>query len=157
MGSSIVPSSIATPGAHFSVLRSVLLCAAAQLLAMPGVAAGQSPSAGNSAQLEEVIVTAQKRSERLQDVPVPVTALDADTLAAHNQVQLQDYFAEVPGLNLSSSGNGQMSLSIRGLTAGTIAGGSPTVGVTIDDVPRGFNRCCADRKAHCMAPPVSAA
>jgi iron complex outermembrane recepter protein len=139
MGSSTTPSSLATPGAHFGILRRVLLCAAVSVLASPAFAADNSPSAGSGAQLEEVIVTAQKRSERLQDVPVPVTALDAEKLAARNQVQLQDYFAEVPGLNLSSSGNGQMSLSIRGLTAGTIAGGSPTVGVTIDDVPRGFN------------------
>jgi outer membrane receptor protein involved in Fe transport len=122
-----------------SVPGRALLCAAISLLAVSAMAAGQQPAARNSDQLEEVIVTAQKRSERLQDVPVPVTALSADTLAAHNQNRLQDYFAEVPGLNLTSSGNGQMGLSIRGLTAGTIAGGSPTVGVTIDDVPRGFN------------------
>jgi outer membrane receptor protein involved in Fe transport len=139
MGSSIKPSSIATPGVHHRRLQPVMLCIGAAWLTSAAIAADSTPSAGSGAQLEEVIVTAQKRSERLQDVPVPVTALDADTLAARNQVQLQDYFAEVPGLNLSSSGNGQMSLSIRGLTAGTIAGGSPTVGVTIDDVPRGFN------------------
>lgn len=114
-----------------------LLCAAVS--AGPAMAADEPSSNGSTAQLDEVVVTAQKRTERLQDVPVPVTALSAATLAERNQTRLQDYFAEVPGLNLTSSGNGQMSLSIRGLTAGTIAGGSPTVGVTIDDVPRGFN------------------
>ena len=139
MRSGIVSSAITATGARRSRLRQVLLCASAAVLTTAATAADNSASAGSGAQLEEVIVTAQKRSERLQDVPVPVTALDADTLTSRNQVQLQDYFAEVPGLNLSSSGNGQMSLSIRGLTAGTIAGGSPTVGVTIDDVPRGFN------------------
>jgi iron complex outermembrane receptor protein len=115
----------------------LLICAGASLLAAPALAAQQSST--DPVALEEVLVTAQKRTERLQDVPVPVTALSADTLAVRNQTRMQDYFADVPGLNLSSAGNGQKSLSIRGLTAGSAAGGSPTVGVTIDDVPRGFS------------------
>jgi iron complex outermembrane recepter protein len=119
----------------------VLLCAGMPLFAAQAIA-GQANTATDrtaSETLPEVIVTAQKRSERLQDVPVPVTALSAETLAARNQIRMQDYFAEVPGMNLTSTGSGQTSLSIRGLTAGSVAGGSPTVGVTIDDVPRGFN------------------
>jgi iron complex outermembrane recepter protein len=117
------------------LLTAGLLLAASTLANEANAAAAQAESDS----LAEVLVTAQKRTERLQDVPVPVTALSADTLAARNQTRLQDYFSEVPGLNLTSTGSGQMSLSIRGLTAGSVAGGSPTVGVTIDDVPRGFN------------------
>jgi iron complex outermembrane recepter protein len=85
--------------------------------------------------LKEVVVTAQKRNERLQDVPVPVTVLDASSLIANNELRIQDYYATVPGLSLISGGSGTQYLSIRGLITGT--NNSPTVGVTIDDVPYG--------------------
>jgi len=86
-------------------------------------------------ELGEIVVTAQKRVERLQDVPVPVTSLSADTLLEHNQTRLQDYFATVPGLNMNAVDNGQQSLAIRGVTTGPNT--NPTVGVVIDDVPYG--------------------
>lgn len=92
-------------------------------------------SAGDN--LAEVIVTAQKREERLQDVPVPVTALDADVLVERNQSRLEDYFATVPGLSLSAApfSGGQQSVAIRGIITSNYA--NPTVGVTIDDIPFG--------------------
>ena len=101
---------------------------------------GKSSSSSHEASdtaLAEIIVTAEKRSERLQDVPVPVTVLDANALAEQNQNRLQDYFATVPGLNLSagSGGGGTQTLAIRGITTGNAT--NPTVGVTIDDVPYG--------------------
>jgi iron complex outermembrane recepter protein len=85
--------------------------------------------------IEEIIVTAQKRNERLQDVPVPVTALNASTLVDQNQVRLQDYYATVPGLNFTVGNRGEPSLSIRGISTGLY--NNPTVGVTIDDVQYG--------------------
>lgn len=112
---------------------------AAIALASPSAAqeAGKTsdtpPAASMS--LEEVVVTAQKRSERLQDVPVPVTAIGAESLAERNQLRLQDYFASVPGLNVNSAGNGQTSLSIRGVSTGGLT--NATVGITVDDVPYG--------------------
>lgn len=98
---------------------------------------GREASSNSAANLEEVIVTAQKRSERLQDAAVPVTVLDANTLAEQGQNRLQDYYATVPGLNLDvgAFGGGTTHLAIRGLTTGV--GDNPTVGVTIDDVPYG--------------------
>ena len=87
--------------------------------------------------LEEIIVTAQKRNERLQDVPVPVTVLSADALVENDQTRLRDYFESVPGFTVSpgpSAGNQQM-LTIRGISSGAF--GNPTVGVTVDDVPFG--------------------
>ena len=90
---------------------------------------------GNSTQLSEVVVTAQKRSERLQDVPTSVTAIDASTLLATQALNLRDYFATVPGLAINDQGNGRVSLDIRGVSTGD--GTNPTVGVTIDDVPIG--------------------
>jgi iron complex outermembrane receptor protein len=90
----------------------------------------------NSSRLEEILVTAQKRSERIQDVPVPLTVLKADTLAATGQALIRDYFTSVPGLTVTSgrSPGTNTLLTIRGVNSG---GSSPTVGILIDDVPFG--------------------
>lgn len=85
--------------------------------------------------LQEVVVTAEKKVERLLDVPVPVSVLDADDLSANGESRLQDYFAQVPGLSLTNTGGGFQNLSIRGVTTGVVA--TPTVGIVIDDVPYG--------------------
>jgi iron complex outermembrane receptor protein len=96
----------------------------------------QGPNPKNeSPGLAEIIVTAQKREERLQDVPVPVTAVDTSALAQVGQNRIQDYFATVPSLNVDAGDSGQQSLSIRGISTG--GGTNPTVGVTIDEVPYG--------------------
>ncbi len=94
----------------------------------------QSPGP-KPATLEEVVVTAQKREERLQDVPVPVTAISAGTLVENNQLRIQDYYSSVPGLTMTSQGNGDVTLAIRGITTGYAT--NPSVGITIDDVPYG--------------------
>jgi len=86
--------------------------------------------------LEEVVVTAQKRKELLQDVPVPVTAINAETLLARNEVRLQDYYTEIPGLSVTPDAAGQPTVIIRGLSTG-LGVGNPTVGITVDDVPYG--------------------
>jgi iron complex outermembrane recepter protein len=112
---------------------------AGQMLAMactglPCVATAIDASPGQSSELQEVVVTAQKKTERLQDVPVPVTVIAADTLSETNQVRLQDYYTQVPGLTIIPNGSINPTVSIRGLTTG---GGNPTVAITIDDVPYG--------------------
>jgi iron complex outermembrane recepter protein len=104
-----------------------------------GTAAGKNPNdppnLSMGASLEEIVVTAQKRQERLQDVPVPVTAIGSDDLVQQNQLRLQDYYARIPGLSLTPSGRAdEQVLSIRGISTG---GGNPTVGIVVDDVPYG--------------------
>ena len=86
--------------------------------------------------LEEIVVTAQKRIERLQDVPVPVTAIGAQSLVESNQLRLQDYFTRVPGLSVTPDDQfGSPQITIRGITTGGYT--NPTVGIVIDDVPYG--------------------
>jgi len=99
---------------------------------IPGseLTADGSPVAG----LQEVIVTAQKRAERLQDVPVPVAAISAAKLRDSNQLRLQDFYSSVPGLLVSPGTQSTQQLSIRGIAPGN---GNPTVGITVDDVPYG--------------------
>jgi iron complex outermembrane receptor protein len=94
-------------------------------------------SSPDTPKLDEITVTAQKKNERLQDVPVAVTVLNTDTLANNNLTRIQDYFAMVPGLSISAGaqGGGTQTLAIRGITTGL--GTNPTVGVVIDDVPYG--------------------
>ncbi len=96
---------------------------------------GADANATSASAVEEIVVTAQKRIERLQDVPVPVTALSADSLVNNNQLLLQDYYTAIPGLNITPGLQSTTLLSIRGVTTG--AGTNPTVGVMIDDVPYG--------------------
>jgi iron complex outermembrane recepter protein len=84
------------------------------------------PSDAEKSKLDEIIVTAEKRSERLHDVPIPVTALQGDTLADSGQVLLQDYASSVPGLNLNPYGHSVTNLTIRGI---------PGVGILVDGVP----------------------
>jgi iron complex outermembrane recepter protein len=86
--------------------------------------------------IEEVVVTAQKREERLQDVPIPVTALTATSLVENNEVKIQDYYTQIPGLSFSPGLFSSSLLSIRGITTGGALTTS-TVGVMIDDVPFG--------------------
>ncbi|HVY80367.1 MAG TPA: TonB-dependent receptor [Steroidobacteraceae bacterium] len=83
----------------------------------------------------EIVVTATKRAERLMDVPLSVSVVDANAMTRQNIVRIQDYVALVPGLASNTSEGGQVQLAIRGITTGGLT--NTTVGVTIDDVPIG--------------------
>ncbi len=122
-------------------IRFLLLAstAAAVTAATPGAAAAQA-QASDSAQLEEIIVTSTKRAERLQDVPVSVTAVTADVLERNNVRELGDLVKLSPGLVINyGSQPGNFSINMRGI--GTFSNGiavESDVAVVIDDVPVGF-------------------
>jgi iron complex outermembrane receptor protein len=116
------------------VMTGITLLAMA--CSMPFEATGQQQAPGEKApQLQEVVVTAQKRSENLMDVPVPVSVINAQSLIDTNQLKLQDYYTQVPGLNVTPSQFGAPQVSIRGLSTGGFV--NPTVGITVDDVSYG--------------------
>jgi iron complex outermembrane recepter protein len=102
---------------------------------------GREVSGSASEQLQEVVVTAQKRTERLQDVPIPVSVIEAKQLVSNNQVKLADYYSQVPGLSVAPSVISTQSLAIRGISTGAVEtgppGAAPTVGIMVDDVPFG--------------------
>jgi outer membrane receptor protein involved in Fe transport len=113
------------------------LCGAAvpaRAEAPPAQAAAPVLAASDGA---EIIVTAQKKEQKLIDVPIAVSVVSTVKLAENNDVRLQDYFNTIPGLNLMPSGfqNAPM-LSIRGISTGG-AFLQPTVGVVVDDIPFG--------------------
>lgn len=102
----------------------------------PSTGATPSGSVSSATTLEEVIVTAQKKAERLQDVPIPMSVVGGAALAETNQFRLQDYGTQVPGLSVTSSDSaGAPALGIRGIAPAPF--GNPTVGVTLDGIPLG--------------------
>jgi len=83
--------------------------------------------------IEEVIVTAQKRTENLQDVPVAVAVVGQDSIKALGAKTLNDIAATVPGLFLAQSGGFGDGAIIRGISSS--GGDAATVGYYINDVP----------------------
>jgi iron complex outermembrane recepter protein len=102
-------------------------------LAQDSAAAQATPSANPSGTLEEVIVTATRRAESVQSVPISIDAFGADQLAMGNIKGIEDIGALTPGLQFAIP-NGFSSafttISIRGLNTNT---GPPTVGLYLDD------------------------
>jgi outer membrane receptor protein involved in Fe transport len=86
-----------------------------------------------SASLEEIVVTAEKRSSTVQTTPVSITAITGEDLRSMGVSSAQGLAAEVPGLAISSSGPGQAQYEIRGMTAD--AGEASTIGFYLDEIP----------------------
>jgi iron complex outermembrane recepter protein len=104
---------------------------AAQPAAAQSAATGTGTSGGNA--LEEVLVTATKRTESVQDVPVSITAISARDLEAMGAQQFFDYGTSVPNLSFgigASDGN----LAGRGIALRGIQGAN-TTGFYIDETP----------------------
>lgn len=101
--------------------------------ASAGVATAQATTGGMQ-DSNEIVVTAQKRAEKLVDVPVAVTAVNSDQLQASGAITLRDLSASVPGLQIAG-GIGSGSPTIRGITSGN--DGNSTVGMQINGAPVG--------------------
>jgi iron complex outermembrane receptor protein len=105
------------------------------------VAAGQTRLANASdttevGQLEEIIVTATRRSERLEDVPGQVSALDGASLERLRAQSLADFAAFTPGVSFQSTSPSTNLVVIRGITTGASQLNS-AIGLYLDDVPIG--------------------
>ena len=128
---------------RFALSLAALLGATAvnaqQSTSNPAESGGPQQSAAPSqsgTELQEVIVTAQKRSERLQDVPVSVTALTAEQLDSYRLNSGTDIAQLAPNLRVSVAGNeDQPKFSIRGLSQfDTNLNSSSPTGVFYDEV-----------------------
>ena len=98
-----------------------------------GVVQAQQPEASGA--LEEVVVTAQRREQSIQDVPISVTALSQEQLDAQGVRSVDEVARLTPGITFqrADARNGAMStISIRGIAS---TGGASTTGVYIDDTP----------------------
>jgi iron complex outermembrane receptor protein len=91
--------------------------------------------AGDGALIEEVLVTAQKRTEDVQDVPSSVSVFDSRRMRQLHATTILDYAAYIPGLNVSSGGGpGQTMITLRGIAP---VGPGAVVGYYVDDTPLG--------------------
>ena len=101
------------------------------------------PISAQAQQLEEILVTAQKREESLQDVPIAVTAFTAEEFEATHAVSLEGLQGSVPNVQIAHFANTPHNavFSIRG--AGGIIEPDPyagtTVSVVVDGVPQHYN------------------
>lgn len=85
--------------------------------------------------IAEIIVSAQKRAENLQDVPASVSVFGEQQLVRLHATQLTDYAAYMPGINIGSGGTpGQTTITLRGIAP---VGPGSVVGTYIDDTPLG--------------------
>lgn len=101
-----------------------------------GHAADTRDDDGKSTRLTTIIVTADKRSDPLQSVPMAVSVLTQTQLDRQGATSFSDYITQVPGLNAISSGQGWTQLVLRGITSGSHQPNA-TVGTYIDDSPYG--------------------
>ena len=98
-----------------------------------------APSMSHAQQLEEVIVTAQKRAESLQDVPISVTAMQGEKLqdaGIPNMAALADY---VPNLHIASA-SVNTNIYMRGIGSGNNQAFEQSVGMYIDGIYMGRGR-----------------
>lgn len=93
----------------------------------------QAADSGDDATLEEVVVTAQKRQERLIEVPMAITAVSGETLKERGIENIQDLSFAVPGLTMREDGPGSYTIYMRGLT--NSYGSEALVSVYMDEIP----------------------
>ena len=106
---------------------------AGPLLVQPSAALAADQPSDNDA-LTTIVVTAEKKEEKLKDVPMSITALGGNALDNLQYRSFSDYAAMVPGLSLTSSQPGLTTLTLRGQNAGGVGS---TVAVYLDESPFG--------------------
>lgn len=128
----------------FRMMNGVSALAITSLLCSSVALAQAAPDTEEAAdrRLKTVTVTATKRTETAQDIPVTVNALDASDLEELDVDVFTDYLLELPGVTAGGSGPGQNTIYIRGvasttpnLTTAGVAGLAPNVAFYLDEQP----------------------
>lgn len=114
-------------------LTGPLLTVAAGAFALGLPALGHAAEQRDETKIEEVVVTAQKREERLQDVPAAVTAINNEEINRLGLRTMNDLITNVPSLQLAEVGPGEAEVSLRGMVTGY--GLAPTVSFYLDETP----------------------
>src|SRR5450432_2474348 len=117
-------------------VRAAALPLAAAIFACLSPAHAETPSTVGT--LEEVIVTAQKRTESLQDVPVSITAIGTQKLEELHLESVNDYIKYLPSVSYQTTGPGFAKIYMRGVSSGgdgNHSGSLPSVGVYLDEQP----------------------
>ena len=127
-------------------MSTVYSGAAAALAAVWMTASGVHAQTGSAAsdQIEEIVVTAQKREQNLQKIPISVTAVTGDSLQARGITDVSSFAAATSGLQLGQGTAGVVVPFLRGVgTSATNLGAESSVAVYADGVyfsrlPAGF-------------------
>ncbi len=135
------------PSKRHAALRTSLPLASAVLAAIPAAYAQQAQQQATgeaTGGLEQIVVTAQKRTENLQDVPISIQALDTQKLEQLNITDIDDYVkylsgvTTVKGLGQGGNGVGTTHMYMRGVVSGQDGNHSasqPSVGTYLDEQP----------------------
>ncbi len=117
---------------------SLVAAVAAVLVAPPGFGIAHAQDAPDAGALEEVVVTARKREERLQDVGSSVSALSASALERRADVDLQNFVNAAPNVvidDLQQGPGSPAAIAIRGVGSTDVEKSfDPTVGVVVDGI-----------------------
>ncbi|MEI9889314.1 MAG: TonB-dependent receptor plug domain-containing protein [Caulobacteraceae bacterium] len=122
-------------------------CAAAAILSgcagaafAADTAAADAAAAPQSDSVQEIVVTAQRRTESVQKVPMTIQAISANNIQQLNLTTLSDLLKYTPNVTYGGSGPGQGSVFMRGLSAGqagsqssATVGNFPNVAIYLDD------------------------
>jgi iron complex outermembrane recepter protein len=131
-----MPPDVARPQSRgYSLVVRALPLASAIIACLNTVQAQEATSSGA---LEDIVVTAQKRTESLQNVPVSITALGTQQLEDLHVQDFQDYVQYLPSVSMKSTGPGQDKIYMRGVSSGGDGvhdGSVPSVGVYLDEQP----------------------
>src|SRR5271154_2420401 len=118
--------------ASLRITLAALSCSAAILF--PANASAQAAAdVGPASTLDEIVVTAQKRTSTVQTTPISISAVSGDDLQARGVASLAALAQGTPGVSLKSEGPSQTEIEMRGMTSS--GGNSATVGFYLDDIP----------------------
>ncbi len=121
------------------LLLSTAIALGAAAWASSAAAQSPAPAADTGAeQIETVVITAQKRSERLQDAPVSVAVVGASQISQANATDIADLNNLVPSIQLNGSFNGRVPLGVRGISSvanEATVGLASGVAIMLDGVP----------------------
>ena len=123
-------------GAMAALLSGTALSGTSALAQQAPPAAADAGAANSS----EIVVTANKREENIEKVPISIQALTAAKLEQHDVENFDDYAKLLPSVSFQSYGPSQAQIYFRGITSGSdyngaFAGSQPTSALFLDEVP----------------------
>jgi iron complex outermembrane recepter protein len=126
------------PKLSYAIAAILSTCAAAGLTSRASAAAADTEA--NSEAIQEVTVTAQRRSENAQNVPITIQTLSGDQLKELNIASFEDAVRYLPNVSFATNGPGQGNIFMRGLSPGSAGNQSqssiasfPNVALYLDD------------------------
>ena len=119
-------------------IAAILSGASVGLVHAAATAAGADTSSDG---IQEIVVTAQRRTENMQDVPITIQALTAETLTQLSVSTFDDFVKYLPNVTAASNGPGQGNIYMRGLSAAGVSGNQgvgvvgpfPNVAIYLDE------------------------